>query len=69
MKHFKIALKNKEPEMIDVADHITTEGWLAAVRRSDVKFVVLNATSYLKEEIINVTEEKSRHGFTNMEGV
>jgi hypothetical protein len=69
MKHFKIDLKNKEPEIIEVPDHITTEGWLAAVRRSDGKFAVLNSTSYLKEEIVNVTEEKSRHGFTKMEGV
>lgn len=69
MKQLKVSLKNKEPETIEVADHVTAEGWLAAVKRSDSRFVVLNTTSYLKEEIVEATEAKSRRGFTNMEGL
>lgn len=69
MKRFKIDLKNKEPEIIEVAAHVTTEGWLSAVKQSDGKSVVLNVTTYLKEEIVGVTEEKLRHSFTNMKGI
>jgi hypothetical protein len=68
MRLFKIDLKDKEPEKIEVPDHFTTEGWWAAVKQ-DRNPVILNGKAYLKEEIIAVTEEKLRHGFTNMEGV
>ena len=68
MRLFKIDLKDKEPEKIEVPDHVTPEGWWAAVKQ-DRKTVPLNGKSYFTEEIIAVTEEKLRHGFTNMKGV
>jgi hypothetical protein len=36
---------------------------------SDGKYVVLSATSCLKEDIIDAVEVKPRRGFTNMEGI
>jgi len=38
------------------------------MRSSDGKYLVLNAASYLKEDIIDAVEVKPRRGFTNMEG-
>jgi len=68
MKRFRVALTNGV-EIIEVADHVTPEGWWAAARQDDGNFVTLNETRYLKANIIEVMEEKSRHGFTNLEGV
>jgi len=61
-------LTDKEPETIEVPDHATTEGWKAAAM-SDRKTVVLNGTTYLTKEIVDVTEVNPRRGSTNMEGI
>ena len=69
MTHIKVTIRNKEPETIEEREGWTAEGWLAAMRSSDGKYLVLNAASYLKEDIIDAVEVKPRRGFTNMEGI
>lgn len=69
MAQIKVVIKGKPPEVIEARQGWTPEGWLQAMRRSNGGYVVLNTTSYLKEEITDAEEVKEGRGFTNMDGI
>ena len=69
MSHFKITFRHGKSLTIEERDHMTEEALRDTLKNSDGKKVVLNGTTYLKEEILDVTEVKPRIGHTNMEGI
>lgn len=67
-KHIKVTLTNNRSETIESDHPISAADWLAAIRRDGPRFVVLNGTSYPKEDLVDAVDVKSRVGSTNMEG-
>ena len=65
MKRFKIELRSGQIERISAHENDTPEAWL----KDQGKHVLLNGTTYLKDDIVRVTEHKTHKGSTNMEGV
>jgi len=47
----------------------TAESWLINVRRSGQKYILLNNTSFLTEDILDAVDEKPRTGQTNLEDI
>ena len=68
MKFLEVLVKGEsQPLVIQVSDYTSPDGWL----RDEGKYVVLNNTSYRRDDIISVSisERRARHGFTNMGGI
>jgi len=65
MKPLIVKLKNGQSVIHQVHENDTAESFL----RDAGKHVLLNGTTYLKEDIVSVTEQKPRKGSTNMEGI
>jgi hypothetical protein len=69
MKHVEIQVKSEsQPLVVEVNDHFSPESWL----RSAGKYILLNGTSYRRDDIISVSSvlrHRPRHGFTSMEGI
>ena len=68
-KHIKVTLTNDRTETIELDHPISAEAWLAATKRDGSRFVVLNGTSYPKEDLVDAVEIKTRVGRTNMDGI
>lgn len=69
MTQVRVTVQGKGAQIIEIPKDLTVENWLAGIRRSDSPYVTLNNTTYLKKDIIDATEVKARHAFTNMDGV
>jgi hypothetical protein len=68
-KKIKVPLTNNRYEIIELNSPISAEDWWAGTQRDGSSNVLLNVTTYPKEEIVGVEEVKSRVGRTNMDGV
>lgn len=69
MAQAKVTIQGKEPEIIELPKDVSTENWWAGVQREKSPTIILNNTTYLKRDIIGVTELRVRRGFTNMDGI
>jgi hypothetical protein len=68
MKQLKVELsENRPPEIISVHNHDTPDSWLEELKTK--KYVLLNGTSYPREDIRGVEVYKPRSGSTNLQGI
>jgi len=69
MAKARVTIQGKEPEIVELPKAVSAENWWAAIQRERSLTVTLNNTTYLKKDITDVAELKTRHGFTNMNGI
>ena len=69
MSQARVTIHGKEPEIVELPQDVSAESWLAGILRANSPTVTLNNTTYLKRDITGATEVKTRHGFTNMDGI
>lgn len=69
MNFVKVTLTKGRSETVEKSADISAASWWQAIKHDGSKFVVLNDTSYTKDEVVHVEQVSDRHGFTNMEGI
>jgi len=69
MARARVTIQGKELEIVELPQDVSAESWWAGIQREQSATVTLNNTTYLKKDILEVSEVKTRHGSTNMEGI
>ncbi len=70
-KILEVKMKDCAVLLVEARDNDTPEAWRkdAGYQSTAGLLVLIDGTSYPKEDIASVTEHKPRKGFTNMKGI